>query len=199
MYINFAILKKYKLNVEHFILLQMCKQNKSEDLSVELMQYSTQLNWLMGEGYLTTVKPKRKTDTIFNLTRLSKKGTEVLNDINTPAVTEDDLTLFNWLCEVYTTEDKLIGNKRKTKIYIAEFRVNSGIQRNELAHLLEVFLEDEENMMFNNKLEYAFFKPTNVYQSKFDLDQSRLWQYYLRNKEEIDAKYQQRILDKQTA
>lgn len=192
MYINFDILRKQKLNVEHFMILQMCKQNKSEDLSAELMKYSTELNWLMGEGYLTTIKGK-KTDSIFKKVRLSKKGTDALNNINTPAVTEDDLTLFDWLCRVYTTEDKLIGNKRKTKMYIAEFRANSGIQRNELAHLLEVFLEDEENMMFNNKLEYAFFKPDNVYQSKFDLDQSRLWQYYLRNREEIDAKYKERI------
>ena len=85
--------------------------------------------------------------------------------------------------------EKDIGNKKKTKMYIAEFRVHSGIEKNELAHLMSQFLNDEANMLYNNKLEFALFKSSNLYQTKFNLDESRLWQYYSRNKEIIDKDY----------
>ncbi len=81
--------------------------------------------------------------------------------------------------------------KNQTKMYIALFRVHSGIEKNHLAALLEKFVKDESNMEFNFRLEYAFFKPTNVFQVKFELDQSRLYMYYLKNKRVFDQIFEQ--------
>jgi hypothetical protein len=45
-------------------------------------------------------------------------------------------------------------------------------------------------MEYNMKLEFAFFKPTNVFQVKFDLDQSRLYAYYIKRKDFFDSKFE---------
>lgn len=189
MYINFSILNSSKLTVEQLIVLQICKQNKTEDMSGVLSKYREEVSELFSRDLLTSIKGKSSQNDLQKI-RVTKSGMSILSDIETPLVTPDDVRLFEWLCEVYRIEDKLIGNKKKTKLYIAEFRVNSGIEKNELANLLRIYLEDEENMKYNLKLEYAFFKPTNLYQTKFDIEESRLWQYYLKYKEEIDSKYQ---------
>jgi hypothetical protein len=72
-------------------------------------------------------------------------------------------------------------------MYIALFRVQSGIEKNHLAILLDEFVKDDNNMEYNNRLEYAFFKASNVFQTKFELDQSRLYTYYLKRKQYFDS------------
>ena len=84
----------------------------------------------------------------------------------------------------------MIGNRKKTKLYIALFRVNSQISKNKLAHLIYTFITDEKEMEYSQKLEYLFFKPSHMYQSKFDIEQSRLYQYYLKHKEVFDKQFE---------
>lgn len=193
MYINFKMLKSKELSHSDLVLLQASKQNKVEDLSYVIEKFSDlDIDPLEEKGYLTYIAGKKK-DSKASKLRLSKKGVTLLEVLETPEITEEDLVLYDWMHEIYTLDGKLIGNKKRTRIYIAEFRVHSGIERNELAHLLEVFLRDDKNMAYNNKLEFAFFKPANLFQTKFELDQSRLWQYYQSNKELIDTAYKSRI------
>lgn len=192
MYVNFKILKSAGLNTQHLLMLQMCKQSKFEDLSEEIKNIETEfkgtLDSLIESDYISFIKGDKK-DSTYQKVRTTKKGNQLLENIETPEISEDDLIMFDWLCGVYTSEDKMIGNKKKTKSHIANFRVQSGIERNELANLLTMFINDEENMMYNQKLENMLWKSTNVYATKFELDESRLWQYYLKHKEVIDLQF----------
>ena len=173
----------------------MCKQSKFEDISSEIEEIETEckgtLEWLIQNDYIEFIKGGKK-DSIYCKVRATKKGSQLLENIETPEITDDDLKLFDWLCDVYKSEEKMIGNKKKTKMYIAQFRVQSGIERNELANLLEVFIHDEENMKYNHILENSLYKSVNVYNTKFELDQSRVWQYYNKHKEAIDNKFKTR-------
>jgi len=185
MYINFKLLPSLGLTPEDVIVMQMCKQNKLEDLSNELKgSYKYHLTVLTEKGLVGGIAGK-KSQSEFEKKRLTKKGLKMLEDIETPEITNDDLKLFDWLEKLYVGQGKEVGNKKKTKMYLALFRVNSGIEKNELATLLDEFTRDEDNMSYNHKLEYAFFKPSSVFQTKFELDQSRLWNYYQKNEEHM--------------
>lgn len=191
MYINFDILDQKKLEVEDLILLQMAKQNINGVLAKRIAVYpKTRISFLTDAGYLDKIKGKPK-DTEESKIRLSKKGKKALEDIETPEVLPEDIILFDWMADVYTRLGKEIGNKKKTKMYIAFFRTHSGIEKNHLATLLEQFVRDDDNMEYNIKLEYAFFKPSNVFQVKFDLEQSRLYLYYLKRKDYFDARFKE--------
>ena len=190
MYINFKILETEGRDFNDLLVLQLAKQNKNEDLSALLDKFEPHgIEPLIEKGYLTQIKGKKGFSRTQKL-RISKKGSAVLDNIETPEILPEDIVLFDWISNVYINMGKTVGNKKKTKMYIAEFRVQSGIEKNELAHLMQQFLQDDENMAYNNKLEYALFRPANTYQTKFNLDESRLWQYYQKNKESIDLHYE---------
>jgi hypothetical protein len=187
MYINFRLLNKKGLEVLDLVLLQLAKQNKSEDLSNEISLYSkNRMEALIEKCYLTFIKGN-KSDNEYQILRITKSGNSFLEDLETPEVLEEDLLLFDWISNVYMSRGKEIGNKKKTKMYIALFRVQSGIEKNHLAILLDEFVKDDNNMEYNNRLEYAFFKASNVFQTKFELDQSRLYTYYLKRKQYFDS------------
>lgn len=188
MYINFEILKTKAISLSDLMLLQVAKQNKYEDLShiIKHTFSSNDLDNLVNLGLLELIKGS-KNDSLESRIRISKKGSSILDDIETPEVLQEDIMLFDWISDVYLSLGKEIGNKKKTKMYIALFRTESGIEKNHLATLLEKFVKDESNMEYNFRLEYAFFKPTNVYQTRFDINQSRLYSYYLKNKRQFDS------------
>jgi hypothetical protein len=182
MYINFEILTSKGLTLYELGILQLIKQNKIEDLSqqIESLVSNTQIiEKLSNIGYIEFIKGK-KGQTQFQCIRTSKKGNEVLDDISTPNVLEEDLIIAEWLKKIYTESNREIGNFKKTKIYIALFRVNTGISKNALAYLCQSFMDDESQFDWSKKLEFLFFKPSNVYE-KFSIDGSKLYQYYLKN------------------
>lgn len=191
MYINFKLLSKKGFEHSDLLILQLCKQNKNENLEQDLeMQPHQNILKLKSMGYIDEIKGTKSQSELSKL-RLTKSGSNLLEDLETPEVLEEDILLFDWISDVYTRLGKQIGNKKKTKMYIALFRVHSGIEKNHLATLLEKFVKDEDNMEYNFRLEYAFFKPTNVFQVKFELDQSRLYMYYLKNKNSFDILFNQ--------
>lgn len=191
MYINFKMLESRELDFTDLLLLQAARQQKSEDLSHIVEKFSdARINSLLNRSLITRIKGKKK-DSEARKIRVTGKGKEILENIETPEIEEQDLRMFDWMADVYTRQGKEIGNKKKTKMYIALFRAHSGIEKNHLATLLEKFVNDEANMEYNYKLEFAFFKPATAYQVRFDLEQSRLYQYYLNNKAEIDLLFDQ--------
>jgi hypothetical protein len=147
------------------------------------------LNWYQELEYVTLVRAKNKSDSIQNRIRLSTKGNDLLEDLQVPEINDDDLQLYNWLEKTYHKEGKELGNRKKTKLYIALFRVNSGIDRNKLALLCKAFMNDSSQFEWSKKLEFLFFKPGNVFSVKFDLEQSKLYQYYIKHKEHFDNKF----------
>jgi hypothetical protein len=138
---------------------------------------------------VTLVKAKNKSDSIQNRIRLSSKGNDLLEDLQVPQINDDDLQLYEWLERTYQKEGKELGNRKKTKLYIALFRVNSGIDRNKLALLCKAFMNDSSQFEWSKRLEFLFFKPGNVFSVKFDLEQSKLYQYYIKHKEHFDNKF----------
>ena len=191
MYINFEIAKKRGLSPTDVVNLQLISQNKLESLweiITETITLST-LDRYQTLEYITLVKAKNKSDTIQNRVRLTPKGTELLEELQVPMIDEDDLKLYDWLESVYKSENKEIGNRKKTKLFIALFRVNSGIDRNKLAYLCKVFMNDASQFEWSKVLEYLFFKPANLYSTKFDIEQSRLYRYYLKHQEMFDNKF----------
>jgi len=190
MYINLKLAKAKDIHLSKIISLQLLKQAKTSDVSEELENYcgAGGLEQLIEEGFVDLIKSKKNT-TLFHLARLSKKGAALLEDIQIPEVEESDLTIFEWLKNTYLSSEREIGNAKKTKLWIALFRVNSGIEKNCLAFLLQTFLNDEDNFKYSQRLEYLFFKPSNMYE-KFDVEQSRLYQYYTNRKSYFDKQFE---------
>jgi hypothetical protein len=191
MYINFEIAKKRGLSPTDVVNLQLISQNKTEKLEEIITDNIplSVLNWYQELEYVTLVKAKNKSDSIQNRIRLSSKGNDLLEDLQVPEINDDDLQLYNWLEKTYQKEGKELGNRKKTKLYIALFRVNSGIDRNKLALLCKAFMNDSSQFEWSKKLEFLFFKPGNVFSVKFDLEQSKLYQYYIKHKEHFDNKF----------
>lgn len=191
MYINFEIAKKRGLSPTDVVNLQLISQNKTEsleDVITDNIPLSV-LNWYQELEYVTLVKAKNKSEAIQKRIRLSPKGNDLLEDLQVPQINDDDLQLYNWLEKTYQKEGKELGNRKKTKLYIALFRVNSGIDRNKLALLCKTFMNDSSQFEWSKKLEFLFFKPGNVFSVKFDLEQSKLYQYYIKHKEHFDNKF----------
>jgi hypothetical protein len=191
MYINFEIAKKQGFSPTDVVNLQLISQNKTESLweiITETMTLST-LDRYQSLEYVSLVKAKNKSDTIQNRVRLTPKGNAFLEELQIPMINEDDLKLYTWLESVYKSENKEIGNRKKTKLYIALFRANSGIDRNKLAFLCKVFMNDTSQFEWSKVLEYLFFKPANMYTTRFDIEESRLYKYYLKHQTMFDNKF----------
>ena len=177
----------------NLLILQLAKQMKLEDVSESLIQLCAKkgevpVQNLIDSGYLELIKGKTS-DSFFRRVRLTKKGAKILDALETPLINEDDLLLFEWLSKIYIKRDKNIGNAKRTKTYLALFRVNSGIEKNALAYLLKTFIDDDKEQEFSHVLQNVFFKSDNLYSTKFDIEQSRLYQYYLKNKSTFDEKF----------
>lgn len=190
MYINFKLAQTNGLILQDIILLQMIAQNKNENHSETLDKFEEDFVKFETQGIVEYIKGK-KNESKGHKIRLSAKGSRILDEIQIPEVTADDLDVYTWLENVYKKSGKDIGNSKKTKGLIAQFRVHSGIERNHLVFLCKIFINDEKEMEYSKRLEYLFWKSDHVFQTKFDIHQSRLYQYYLKRKESFDAKFQE--------
>lgn len=190
MYINFKLLNSRELTPLDFMFLCAVKGNKTEDNSgVIEYHFKDVLERFRDTNIITFVKSKNKAQNDYNTVRLTSLGNEWIDDLTTSGIIEDDIQLFNWLDGVYKSMGKEAGNKRKCKNFIAQFRANSGICRNHLAFLCKVFIDDESQMEFSNKLEFLFFKGANLFSTKFDIFQSRLFQYYEKRKDYFEQEF----------
>lgn len=191
-YINFKLLQDRKLSTNDFILLQLIKQQKNEDLESFIKEAVcddiSSLDRFFNLDLITSIKGDKKKSS-FSKLRLTNKGSELLNDIETVEIEEQDVILFDWIKNIYLSNGKDVGNSKKAKTNIAFFRTHSGISKNNLAILLKYFLNDEKAQSFSLRVDYVFWKPTNVFQSKFDLNDSKLYQYYLMRKDFFDEKF----------
>jgi hypothetical protein len=191
MYVNFEVLNKSDLEPEDIILLTACRQNRTEDLGKYIEdKFGKPKLWILEQkGFIEYIKGAKK-DTEFDKVRMTKKGQEFIDTIETPGVTEDDIKLYEWLEAEYKSSGRVIGNRKKTKMYISLFRAHSRIERNRLAFLCDTFLNDEDQMKYSQKLEYMFFKPSGAYNTRFDIEESRLYKYYLAHQEAFDKEFE---------
>jgi hypothetical protein len=108
----------------------------------------------------------------------------------TPEITDEDIVIWDWLVSIYKKRDKKIGNAKKGKIWLANFRVQSGINLNKLSFLCKEFINDKERMEWSFQLDFIFFKPSNVFESRFSLEGSKLWHYYQDRQEFFDNEFE---------
>lgn len=189
MYVNIENLMK--INPMMLPLLLVLKQAGKKDVSESVAQLifdDEELEKLVNTDYIKYIKGG-KNDNELQRMRLSKKGTEYLNNLDEPEVLEEDIKIFNWLSDIYVKMGKEIGNGKKTQRHIASFREKSGIEKNQLALLCNTFINDESQTEWSFKLEFLLWKPTNLFQTKFNLDDSRLYKYYLKRKEFFDREF----------
>ena len=179
-YINYKIMNSKFISIDELGVLQLIKQNKIEDLSQEI-EFSVKDTNILEKwsdiGYIEFIKLKKGL-TKYHCVRTTKKANIILEDISTPDITEDSIKIFEWVKNVYIGLDKEIGNQKKCKQYISNFSAESGIVRNSLAFLIQEFINDEKEMEYSQRMEYLFYKGASVFNVKFDLHQSRLYQYY---------------------
>lgn len=190
-YFNFALMSKRQLTPFDIICLQLIHQGRTEDLS-EIIAENVNggiLTAFEEAGYIDYIKKKKASDTRYNLIRLSKKGKDLLAELEEPPVEEQDTKVAKWLSDHYKSIGKDVGNLKRTTRHIRDFRIKSGVEKNNLINLCLAFLADDENMQFNFCLEYMFYKAKTVYATKFNLEDSRLYKYYLKHKEHFDKNF----------
>lgn len=194
MYINFKLASDRGLTPTQVLALQAIKQNRIEDTSDVIEKLiGLDVSFFEDNGLVTFIKPKNKKDFRLKLIRLSNRGSQLLDDIETPKIQEEDLKIFEWLKKMYLEMGKDLGNQKMTKMYIALFRINSGIKRNALAKLCNDFISDADNMTYSHVLEYVFFKSPSAYKNSFDLEYSKLWRFYQKNKAYYDNLFTQEL------
>jgi hypothetical protein len=186
MFLNLKMLNSKNLTLDDFLLLTLLYQSKSQDTQSSLKER-------MSEAKLEEYKKLDLIKTLKNgELRLSPKGLEVLSTLTSDAsIEEEDILVQDWLAKHFRKLGKEVGNQKKTKLYIALFRLQSGISKNNLIKLCKDFVDDEKNMEYSHRLEYMFFKPPSAFATRFDLEESRLWKFYLRNKEYYDNKFEE--------
>lgn len=188
LYINFEVIKELEEDGhDPFPLISVLTAiNQGNKSFLEGLKDVAEYNFTFKDKSLVKHVKGRKNDTWFDTVRLDKAGKELLKDLTEAEVSEDDIKIFDWLSNHYKKIGKEIGNGAKTKRHIRDFRIKSGIVKNNLIRLCYAFVSDESQMEYSHKLEYIFYKPKTVFETRFNLEESRLYQYYMKNKEQFD-------------
>ena len=187
-YFNFKLAESYTLIPKDVLLLQMIYQNKQDNMSIFIEPFSDSFNKLENQGFIKYINGSKK-DAPSQLVRLTSKGIDILDTIQIPNINQDDLDIADWVKSIYEKSQKEIGNLKNLKSHVALFRTHSGIERNCLAFLIKSFINDEENFKYSQRADYLIWKPENLFQTKFSLDASKLYQYYNKRKEWFDDKF----------
>ena len=198
MYINYEIMTAKLLSLHDLGVLTLIKQNRIADLSKEIefeVQGSQILEKLSQMGYIESVKAKNKSQTQFHLLRTSKLGNDVLESIEIPEVTENDLKLFGYLSQIYLSHedtDRVIGNAKKVKLYCVVLRNHLQMSLHEFYYFLEYFLAEYP---FTKKLENLFLDPNKNRYGSFinNIDDSPIFQFWQREEQNIRQYWQQKI------
>lgn len=189
MYINFNTLIKGRLSPFHLICLIAVKQKD--------FNYLKEIYWLQEKEYLLErelikkIKVPKKLEESAEALRITPQGNKFLEELETPEVEEEDKVVFEWLKKHYKKLGKEVGNGARTQRHIRDFRTKSGIQKNNLLKLCLAFIQDEDNMQYNNILEYCFYKPLTAFQTRFQLEDSRLYKYYLKREDYFKSVFEE--------
>lgn len=191
MYFNFKYALSKSLSPYDILTLQTIKQMRFENLETILagILEDSRLDFFVEQDYVTQIKGSKGDSEIARL-RLTKKGMKLLDNIECVDVNEDSIIIFEWLKKIYSgEEDKFVGNGRRTKQGIAQFSAETGIVKNQLSFLIKTFLQSD-SFEFSYKLENLFFSNKNLYSRKFDLEECRLYTFYLKKKDWFDRKFE---------
>lgn len=195
-YFNYFFAAEKGIKPEDIINLQLISQNRFEELA-EIIETNVTIDVLRDfeqKGYTEYVKSKKKSDTPFKLVRLSSAGKELLELLTTPSISEGDTRMFAYLQSMYleADEERKIGNRKKSLQYCAEFRQLCGLSLHEMFYLCQLFTTEYP---YSKVLEYIFFQKRDNPYGKFkeNLEASKLYQFYVDNKERVEAFWRNKI------
>ena len=184
MYLNIPLYKSKNLKPEDIYYLCAIKQIDKEVL--ETIPNDV-LERFKSFPLVEYIKGKKNEEDWCKI-RLNKAGKQLLNDLEEAPVESEDKTVFEWLKNYYLKAGKEIGNGAKTQRHIRDFRLKSGIQKNNLITLVLDFLAENEER--SRKLEYIWYYPKTAFATRFDLEESWLWNHFIKNKERLESKFE---------
>lgn len=192
MAVNINYLMEKGLSYYDFTLMQLIAQNTDPKMHEEIQIHVTDesLKRLHALDMLKLVKAKRKSDSDYMRLRLSKKGNEVFKNAQIIDYTEADENLFTALEGLYKKFDKPVGNDKQVKKLIAWFRVENQYSRKMIFLAIKYFLmkhEEEGKVKYIPTLENLLWKADNVFSTKWDMANSRLYQFINENKKELNG------------
>lgn len=175
-----------------WFIFHLMFMNVSEDMVDELKIHLTPelLSEYETDGYITSVKKKKKNDHYFSVLRLSKKGKEVYRNSQILDYTVEDERLLEYLKAEYENLEKPIGNELKVKQLLAWFRAETNYSRRMIFKASKAYVN---NMVDNGKdkyipsLENFLWKAPNVFSAKWTLANSKLYQFIQEHKHELNA------------
>lgn len=191
MYINFNKFKLLDLSEIQVFLLCAIK-NKAVDYLQE--HFEEHREYFESKGFVKYIKGKKDTPK-YELVRLDKKGEKLLKELSSSLeVSEDNKRLGEWLITFYKNrKGGIVKNKTETLRRLQWFSDQTGLERNDLAVLLKLYIQDtfvgdikdlEEAKTLNPRLHLSneagniFWRPLNHLQKHYKLDESPLYEYY---------------------
>lgn len=181
MYINLSVISKS--NLEYSDLVFLCAINQTEiEFLIENLNETTYERFKTF-NLIKHIKQKSKKEHLYMSLRLSDVGKALLSELEEAEVEEQDTKVGNWLINHYKQIDKQVGNSKRLMRHIRDFRLKSGIEKNNLIKVCLDFISDEDNMQYNNVLEFAFYKPLTAFQTRFQLEDSRIYKHYLKKED----------------
>ena len=192
MAVNIKYLMEKGLSYDDFTNLILIAQNTEPGIHEELIinMSDESLTRLQALDMLSLIKLKRKKDHDFTRLRLSKKGKNVFRNAQIVDYTEADEKLYEHLEALYNRLDKPVGNDVKIKQMIAWFRTETQYPRKMVYFAIKYFLakhEEEQKVKYIPSLENLLWKADNVFATKWNLANSRLYQFINENKKELNG------------
>lgn len=190
MYVNFKLADSLGLTPDDVSTLLLINQNKLEDVST----FIENRDLTRVTSYIEYIKGKKGQD-MYQRIRLNREGKDLVENIHTPEITVGDIDMFNYLSDMYLShpdKERVIGNKKKTKMYCAIMRNHLNLTLHEFYWLCQDFLN---NFSYTKKLENIFLDSNkNRYGSlQNNISDSPLYQYYDNNKFKIERIWEKKI------
>lgn len=196
MYINTKLILEKGYIEDDLKVLQLIHQNRVNDESDAIVRNITdrQMELFYENGLMDDIKGTKKQNE-FQKMRLSTKGHKLLEDFQTPEITQGDIEMYDYLCNMYLShedDERIIGNKKKTKIYCAIFRNRMALTLKEMYWLCWIFLKEYP---FTKKLENIFFDSNKRRYGKFEnhFEDSPLYQYLDENRKKVENLWKNKI------
>lgn len=199
MYINLKNFLNSDLSEVQVFLLCAIKNKFVEYIEVHLDSHK---EYFESEGLIKYIKGNKNTP-VYELVRLEKKAERLLKNLSSSLeVSDDNRTLGDWLISYYKTrKGGIVKNKTETLRRLQWFSDQTGLERNDLAILLKLYIQDtfvgdikdlEEAKALNPRLHLSnevgniFWRPLNPLQKHYKLDESPLYEYYTDHREHFE-------------
>lgn len=170
---------------------QQTKEKNLEEVIASYIQSDSELEELISKQYIKVIKTPKKASELSRL-RIDKNGKKLLEKIQEVESEEQDRLFTEWLVKLYREKGKTIKSSKKLLGLVAWFRTATGIEKNKLGYLLQKFvaIQEETDFKYSHNVNNVFWKPENLYQSRPNLDNSRLYNFYLEDKEKFDKEFE---------